>query len=34
MNLVRGAGIEPARSYEQLILSQPWLPITTPALRK
>ena len=29
--MVRGAGIEPARSFEQQILSLSRLPITTPA---
>ncbi len=30
-DVVRGAGIEPARSCEQQILSLSWLPVTTPA---
>lgn len=29
--MVRRAGLEPARPLGQLILSQSWLPVTTPA---
>ena len=29
--MVRGAGLEPARPQGHLILSQTWLPVTTPA---